>query len=99
MQLDKMKKADLIDLARKLKQELKLLKKTQETKESGDMPLVALSQVKHNGVDKIVRLKYNLETGKGEVVEQIDQIHKQMSDLNFDNLVIKYFTDQELKND
>lgn len=101
MQLDKMKKADLVDLTRKLRQELKSLKKTQDTKESGDLPLVALSQVRINGVDKIVILHYNIETGDAKVVDIEDQMNKHLSNLKFDESVLEYLDQQivEDKND
>lgn len=97
MQLDKMKKADLVKLARELRQELKLTKKKSGEKAVEELPLYALSQVTHNGVDKIIILKYDLDTGKGQVVDEIEEINKDLANYLFDKKVLEYLDNQVLE--
>lgn len=93
---DKMKKADLVKLVRELRQELKMNKKKADKVKADDLPLVGLSQVRHNGIDKVVFLKYDLETGNAKVEKVNKESNKHLANHYFDQMVLKYLEEQEL---
>jgi hypothetical protein len=69
--LEKLKKDDLVKLARAMRQEIKLLNKTKVKEEvaAKDLPLVGISTVQVGPGDfKLVKLGYDLESGAAGVI-------------------------------
>lgn len=99
MKLDKMRKDDLVDLARKLTQELKMAKKekVKEELDAEELPLVATSAVRKDGKDYVVKLKFDFDSGQAAVVERTEYPSTHMCLYEKEKLDVLEVEDQVLK--
>lgn len=79
MQLEKLKKAELVKLARELKQELKAKKKEVDSVDPDKLPLIAQTYYR-NGDDHVVEIfKYSPKNGQTVLVEKIVESNKELA--------------------
>ena len=98
-QLEKLKKADLVKLARELKQENKLLKKELENVQSGELddsklPLFAHTYYR-DGDDHVVDvMKYSPESNNVKVIEKIVEHSKDVALYKLEMVIAEKFHQQ-----
>lgn len=97
--LDKLKKTDLVKLARELKQENKLLKKELENVQSGELddsklPLFAHTYYKDGDKHIVDVMKYSPESNNVKIVEKITETSKELALYKLEMVIADKFHQQ-----
>jgi|11_taG_2_1085331.scaffolds.fasta_scaffold01085_15 hypothetical protein len=98
-QLEKLKKADLVKLARELKQDNKLLKKELENVQSGELddsklPLYAHTYYKDGDKHVVDVMKYSPESNNVKVIEKIVENTKELALFKLEMVIVDKFHQQ-----
>lgn len=103
--LDKLKKADLVKLARELKQENKLLKKevenvTTQNVDESKLPLTAVTCYKKaDGDFRLDILKYCPDNSNVKVVKSVSETTRELALFKLEMVIAEDIMQQELKNE
>ena len=100
--LEKLKKTDLIKLARELKQETKLLRKELENLQSGELdesklPLYAHTYYKEGDQHVVDVMKYSPESNNVKVIEKIVERSKEIALYKLEMVIAEKFHQQVYK--